>query len=170
MFRAVSLTNCSEASHWFYKLVQPQHQGGMSLSFGIWTPLSCVRGKAVLGSVMGCAGTGGGVSSDLRCPLLLHLQLSAHCQAVHKERDLAFRVKSAFQTPAPILSRKPTDRCIPLYCRWATAFESSTGSHWKIPVSGAQQNSLDFSEFKKEYVHPKFSVRLLSCVECTKMK
>lgn len=42
------------------------------------------------------------VWSDLGCTLLLHLQLSAHCQAIHKERDLAFRVKSAFQTPAPI--------------------------------------------------------------------
>lgn len=38
MFSAVILTNCNEASHWFYRLVQPQQQGGMSLNFGIWTP------------------------------------------------------------------------------------------------------------------------------------
>lgn len=84
-------------------------------------------------------------------PASLHLQLSAYCQ--YKERDLAFRVKSMiFQTPAPILARKPTARWMPISYGWATAFESSTGSHWKIPVSDTQHNILDLPEMKQHWL------------------
>lgn len=39
LFSAVSLTNCSEASHrCFYKVVQPQQQGGGTLNFGLPSP------------------------------------------------------------------------------------------------------------------------------------
>ena len=149
LFSAVSLTNCSEVSHHrFYKLVQPQQQGGMSLNFGLPSPEWEERQYLTLCWVVQAQEEVCLQTCDAPSCYTCNFQLIAK---PFTRRHLAFRVKSAFQTPATILSRKPTARWMLISCGWATAFKSSTGSHRKIPVSDVQQNILDFSEIKKQW-------------------
>lgn len=91
--------------------------------------------------------TGEDASSELWCLLLVRLQHSAHCQVIHRERDVAFRVKSAFQTCAPILSRKQITRRMPVCCRWDITEKCQSASVFSYP----QQNILNFSEIKNQW-------------------